>query len=68
LAAKELCYIMEIMICYLYLYMGTVGMIILNNNIQTIQWPSEKEENGNNKRNVEKTLHTENKIKQHKPN
>ena len=39
-----------------------------NNEIQTIQWSSEKEEKGNNKRNVEKTLHTENKIKQHKPN
>jgi hypothetical protein len=43
-------------------------IIILNNDIQTIQWLNEKEEKGNNKRNVEKTLHTENKIKQHKPN
>jgi hypothetical protein len=27
-------------------------IIIRNNDIQTIQWQSEKEENGNNKRNV----------------
>jgi hypothetical protein len=36
-----------------------VVILIRNNDIETMQWPSEEEEKENNKRNVDKTLHTE---------